>query len=83
MFGCIPYCAIPPQITIFSDSEQPVEAPGCARLTGGNLAEALDVSWRYLQQLEAGKEANPSLQILCGLKTALKCSWEDLLSGLP
>ena len=54
-----------------------------ARLTQEQLAEASGVSWRYLQQLEGGKEANPSLQILCGLKSALHCSWEELLLDLP
>jgi len=54
-----------------------------SRLTQEQLAEASGVSWRYLQQLEGGKIANPSLQILCGLKLALDCSWEELLAAIP
>ena len=47
------------------------------------VADAAGVSWRYLQELEAGKGTNPSLAVLCGLKTALDCSWDELLAGMP
>lgn len=52
-------------------------------LTQEQVAEAAGVSWRYLQELEAGKGTNPSLTVLCGLKTALGCSWDELLAGMP
>lgn len=53
------------------------------KLTQEPVAEAAAVSWRYLQELEAGKGTNPSLTVLCGLKTALDCSWDELLAGMP
>ena len=59
---------------------------GCARpgtLTQEQVAEDAGVSWRYLQELEAGKGTNPSLTVLCGLKMALGCSWDELLIGMP
>jgi transcriptional regulator with XRE-family HTH domain len=43
------------------------------------LAESADLSWRYVQQLEAGRESNPSLRVLVNLKKALGCAWEELL----
>ena len=52
-------------------------------LTQEQLAEVAGVSWRYLQELEAGKGTNPSLNVLCGLKVALDCSWNELLTGMP
>ena len=53
------------------------------KLTQEQVAENAGVSWRYLQELEAGKGTNPSLTVLCGLKTALGCSWDELLGGMP
>ena len=53
------------------------------KLTQEQVAENAGVSWRYLQELEAGKGTNPSLTVLCGLKTALNCSWDELLAGMP
>lgn len=53
------------------------------QLTQEQVAEGANVSARYLQELEAGKGTNPSLNGLCGLKTALDCSWDELLSGMP
>lgn len=52
-------------------------------MTQEKLAEIAGVSPRYLQQLESGRESNPSLQVLVAFKLAFKCSWEDLLSGFP
>ena len=52
-------------------------------LTQEQVAESAGVSWRYLQELEAGKGTNPSLAVLCGLKTALGCSWDELLARMP
>ena len=51
--------------------------------TQEQVAEGAGVSWRYLQELEAGKGTNPSLNVLCGLKNALDCSWDELLAGMP
>ena len=51
--------------------------------TQEQIAEGAGVGWRYLQELEAGKGTNPSLTVLCGLKTALDCSWDELLAGMP
>ena len=51
--------------------------------TQEQVAEAAGVSWRYLQELEAGRGTNPSLTVLCGLKAALDCSWDELLAGMP
>lgn len=52
-------------------------------MTQEGLAESSELTWRYLQQLEAGAEANPSLQILCGIKKALACGWDGLLARMP
>lgn len=52
-------------------------------MTQEELAEASQVSWRYLQQLEGRGDSNPSLQVLAGLKAALKCTWDDLLAEIP
>ncbi len=49
-------------------------------LTQEQLAEKADIHWRYLQKLERGT-VNPSLKVLCGLKKALGCSWDDLIGG--
>ena len=51
--------------------------------TQEQVAEGANVSGRYFQELEAGKGTNPSLNVLCGLKTALGCSWDELLAGMP
>lgn len=48
------------------------------KLTQEQVAEDAGVSWRYLQELEAGKGTNPSLNVLRGLMTALDCSWNEL-----
>ena len=42
------------------------------------LAERADIHSRYLQKLEAGV-GHPSLVVLCRLKKALQCDWNDLL----
>ena len=52
------------------------------KLTQEQVAESAGVSWRYLQELESGKGTNPSLNVLCGMKTALECSWDELLAGI-
>lgn len=54
-----------------------------AQVTQEQLAEQAQVSWRYLQQLEGGDGTNPSLEVLCGFKRALKCTWDELLQGIP
>tara|TARA_R110002049_G_scaffold137349_3_gene297295 strand:- start:362 stop:508 length:147 start_codon:yes stop_codon:yes gene_type:complete len=42
------------------------------------LAEVARIDRRYVQRIEAGI-ANPSVEVLERLKTALKCTWDDLL----
>jgi transcriptional regulator with XRE-family HTH domain len=48
-------------------------------ITQEELAERADIHARYLQKLEAGAE-HPSLIVLCRLKRALGCHWDDLLA---
>jgi len=52
-----------------------------ANLTQEALAEKADISRRYLQEIEKGDKL-PTIRILSSLRRALKCDWEDLLSGL-
>lgn len=52
-----------------------------ASLSQEKLAEAADVSLRYIQMLEAGEKA-PSLETVVRLRQALGCGFEDLLAGL-
>ena len=47
-------------------------------MTQEELAESADVHARYLQKLEAGT-GHPSLIVLCRLKKALQCDWNELL----
>ncbi len=75
---------------IVKDSPKPFLTLGrnIARLRSGSgitqerLAEMADIHSRYLQKLEAGV-THPSLVVLCRLKTALDCEWNELLHGLP
>ncbi|MFZ3376219.1 MAG: helix-turn-helix transcriptional regulator [Chthoniobacterales bacterium] len=54
----------------------------CGRgLTQEQLAESADIHARYLQKLETGV-AHPSLIVLCRLKRALDCEWNDLLHSV-
>jgi transcriptional regulator with XRE-family HTH domain len=48
------------------------------KMTQEGLAERADIHARYLQKLEAGA-GHPSLIVLCRLKRALNCEWNDLL----
>lgn len=48
-------------------------------MTQEELAERADIHARYLQKLEAGA-GHPSLIVLCRLKRALGCDWDDLLA---
>lgn len=45
--------------------------------TQEQVAEKMEISTRYVQSLEAG-EYFPSLQTLVRLKSALRCTWEQL-----
>ncbi len=49
-------------------------------MTQERLAERADISHRYLQSLEAGKK-QPSINVVVRLRTALECSWDELLKG--
>ena len=51
------------------------------RMTQEKLAEAADISHRYLQSLEAGQK-QPSINVVAQLRVALECSWDELLKGL-
>jgi transcriptional regulator with XRE-family HTH domain len=48
-------------------------------MTQEELAERADIHARYLQKLEAGA-GHPSLIVLCRLKRALGCDWDDILA---
>lgn len=48
-------------------------------MTQEELAEAADLSPRYVQSLESGVGVNPSLKVLNALKDALGCTWDELL----
>ena len=50
-------------------------------MTQEKLAEAADISHRYLQSLEAGQK-QPSINVVAQLRVALECSWDELLKGL-
>jgi transcriptional regulator with XRE-family HTH domain len=52
-----------------------------AGLTQEGLAERADISTRYVQFLEADKDA-PSLLVVARLRRALGCSWDELCRGL-
>jgi len=54
---------------------------GKASFTQSQLAEAVDLSLRYLQELEAGQKV-PSLLTVVRLAKALKISIGDLTEGL-
>lgn len=47
-------------------------------LTQEKLAELVDVDRRHIQRIEAGT-ANPGIDVLAGLKSALKTDWAELL----
>ena len=49
-------------------------------LTQETLAEAVELSVRYLQSLEAG-EYFPALPTLVRLRQHLRASWEELFAG--
>jgi DNA-binding XRE family transcriptional regulator len=53
---------------------------GRRKLTQEQLAEKTGVSARYIQSLEAG-EYFPSLPKLVKLKSALRCSWNEIFAG--
>ena len=50
-------------------------------LTQERLAEMVEVSAWYIQSVERGMNF-PSLPVLARFKTALKCSWNRLFSGI-
>lgn len=52
-----------------------------AGITQESLAEAAEISHRYLQSLEAG-DKQPSINVVAQIRFGLKCSWEELLKGL-
>lgn len=50
------------------------------KLTQERVAEKMEVSARYIQNLEAGNNF-PTLPILAHLKGVLHCSWNELFEG--
>jgi len=52
-----------------------------AKRTQEDVAERIGVSSRYYQSIEAGRYF-PSLPVLIALRTALKCTWEEMLKDL-
>jgi transcriptional regulator with XRE-family HTH domain len=50
-------------------------------LTQEQLAEKVDISRRFLQELETGEKA-PALTTLARLRKALGCDYNNLLRGL-
>jgi transcriptional regulator with XRE-family HTH domain len=50
------------------------------KLTQERVAEKMEVSARYIQNLEAGDNF-PTLPILAQLKAVLHCSWNELFEG--
>ena len=50
-------------------------------LTQEALAERADISRRYLQEIESGSKF-PTIRILPRLRSALKCTWDEILRGL-
>ena len=50
-------------------------------LTQERLAELSEISYWYLQSLEAGQN-EPSISVVVRLRKALECAWDDLLDGL-
>lgn len=52
-----------------------------ARLTQETVAESVDVSVRYFQDIEAGVNC-PSLQVLIGLRETFRCTWDELLESI-
>lgn len=50
-------------------------------ITQEQLAESAHIGWRYLQELERGKDTNPSLRIIHSLRDALECPWNELLGA--
>ena len=52
-----------------------------ARLTQEKVAEEVDLSVRYFQDIEAGVNC-PSLQVLICLRDALDCTWDELFERI-
>lgn len=52
-----------------------------AQLTQEYVAEQVDVSVRYFQDIEAGVNC-PSLQVLIDLRKTFDCSWNELFERM-
>lgn len=52
-----------------------------AHLTQEYVAEKVDVSVRYFQDIEAGVNC-PSLQVLIGLRDTFDCTWDELFKRI-
>ena len=52
-----------------------------AGLTQENFAEKADISLRYLQSIEAGRQ-QPRVNVLVKIQKALGISWDELFLGI-
>lgn len=52
-----------------------------AGLTQDDVAGLAQIDRRYVQRIEAGT-ANPGIDVICRIRTALNASWAEMLRGL-
>ncbi len=52
-----------------------------AGLTQEQLAERAGIDRRYVQRIEAGT-ANPGINIVARIRSALGCSWSQIVDGI-
>jgi len=50
------------------------------QMTQETLAERAEISHRYLQSIEAGMK-QPSVNVAVRIRSALKCTWDELFRG--
>jgi len=50
-------------------------------MTQDGLAERAEIDRRYVQRIEAGT-ANPGVDIIARLRSALGCSWDEIIKGI-
>ena len=51
------------------------------QMTQDELAEYAEIDRRYVQRIEAGT-ANPGIDIIARIRSALVCSWDELIKGI-
>jgi transcriptional regulator with XRE-family HTH domain len=52
-----------------------------AGLTQDDVAALAEIDRRYVQRIEAGT-ANPGIDVICRIRTALGASWDEVVRGL-